>query len=327
MTVVLDVTETISEPEPTAEVRPASWGARAGALALDILPALGVIATCVVLALTAPFDGWVRWLFTVLAAVVFVLTVVNRLVLPAVKGWTLGRALFGIAVRRDDGGTVGIGRLTVREVAHLLDTLSLFVGWLWPLWDRRRRTFADMVAGTRVVRVPRPRRDMRRVVAGVLIATMVASGAVVGLGYALIFREQRALDSAREQVAEQGPRIVEQMLSYHVDTLVDDFARAQTLTTDGYRPQLIDQQQAVQGAGPVNNEYWAVNSAVLTDPPVTVNRVSMLLAMQGQRGTNAEDMKLITATVQVDFEKAADGQWKVANLTVLKRPMMNAGGG
>lgn len=52
----------------------------------------------------------------------------------------------------------------------------------------------------------------------------------------------------------------------------------------------------------------------------------MLLAMQGQRGTNPQDMKFITATVKVDFEKFADGRWRVANLTVLKRPLMNQAG-
>ena len=32
------------------------------------------------------------------------------------------------------------------------------------------------------------------------------------------------------------------------------------------------------------------------------------------------------ATVQVDFDRSADGQWRVANLTVLKKPQMNQAG-
>ncbi|WNG87885.1 RDD family protein [Mycobacterium sp. ITM-2016-00317] len=338
MTSVLDTAP--AAPEAPAEESPASWSARAGAFAVDTLPAAGVIATAVLLALTA--DGWTRWLFTAVAAVAFFLMAANRLVLPAATGWTLGRALFGIAVCRADdsavcradssavcradGSAVGVLRLTAREFAHLLDTLALCVGWLWPLWDRRRRTFADMLTGTRVYRVPPPQRDMRRVVAVALIVAAVVSVAVVGLGYALVYRPERAVDTARQQVAEEGPRIVEQVLSYGTDTMIDDFARAQALTTDGYRPQLIAQQQAVQGGGASTNEYWAVNSAVLTDPPVTADRVSMLLALQGQRGTTPEDMKFITATVRVDFEKSADGQWRVANLSVLKKPMMNVAG-
>ncbi|MDN4516497.1 MULTISPECIES: RDD family protein [Mycolicibacterium] len=326
MTAVFDTTPTASADDPTTPMPLASWPARAGAITVDILPGLGVIVTTALLALTAPADGWVRWMFIVALAVTFFLMAANRLVLPVATGWTLGRALFGIAVRRADGRPVGVLRVTGRELAHLLDTLAVFVGWLWPLWDRRRRTFADLLAGTEVYRVERPQRDMRRAVATVLVAAAVASVAAVGLGYALVYRHERAVDTAREQVAAQGPRIVEQMLSYGADTIVDDFARAQALTTDGYRPQLISQQQAVQQAGATTNEYWAVNSAVLTDPPVTADRVSMLLAMQGQRGTNPNDVKFITATVRVDFEKSVDGQWRVANLTVLKKPQMNLAG-
>ncbi|VEG51031.1 RDD domain-containing protein [Mycolicibacterium aurum] len=327
MTAVLDTTTGTPPEDATPEVVLASWPARAGALAVDTLPGLGVLATTALLAFTAPADGWERWMFVAAFAVTFLLMAVNRLVLPIVTGWTLGRALFAIAVRIGaDGAAPGVVRLAVRDIAHLLDTASLFIGWLWPLWDRRHRTFADLLARTEVRRVPAPHRDMRRLVAKVLAGAAVACVAAVALGYGVVYRHERAVDTARDQVAVAGPRIVEEMLSYGVDTMPEDFARAQALTTDGYRDQLIAQQQAVQGANPTSNEYWAVNSAVLTNPPVTPDRVSMLLAMQGQRGTNPDDMKFITATVQVEFEKSSDGQWKVANLTVLKRPLMNQAG-
>ena len=65
---------------------------------------------------------------------------------------------------------------------------------------------------------------------------------------------------------------------------------------------------------------------MLTNPPVTPDRAAMLLAMQGQRGTNPEDLRFITATVRVEFERSAQGQWQVAGLTVLKKPMMSEAG-
>jgi Mce-associated membrane protein len=48
--------------------------------------------------------------------------------------------------------------------------------------------------------------------------------------------------------------------------------------------------------------------------------------MQGQRGADASQLKFITATVRVDFDKSADGKWRVANLIVLKKPQMNQAG-
>jgi Mce-associated membrane protein len=323
VTAVLDATPDAPADESMPAATPASWPARAGAFAVDVLLGVGVIATMALLALAAPWMGWLWWVFIGAAALVFVLMAVNRLLVPTITGWSLGRALFGIAGRKRDGSPAGLTRLVARDVAHLLDTVALFVGWLWPLWDRRRRTFADLLLRTEVHNVERPQRDMRRLTAAVLVAATLLCAAGVGLSYLVVYRQDRAVDAARAQIAEQGPRIVEQMLSYNVDTLQQDFSHAQSLTTDSYRQQLLAQQQAVQKAGATTNEYWAVSSAVLSATP---DHASMLMAMQGQRGTEAKDLKFITATVRVDFDKSRDGQWRVANLTVLKKPQMNPAG-
>lgn len=47
-----------------------------------------------------------------------------------------------------------VGGLTafLRSVAHLVDALPCFVGYLWPIRDARRQTFADKLAGTVVVK-------------------------------------------------------------------------------------------------------------------------------------------------------------------------------
>jgi Mce-associated membrane protein len=147
----------------------------------------------------------------------------------------------------------------------------------------------------------------------------VVCAAFVALNYFVVYRHERAVDQARSEIAEQGPRIVEQMLTYNVDTLKDDFNRAQSLATDSYRSQLVAQQEAVQKANPVSNEYWAVSSAVLS---ADADRAAMLLAMQGQRGSSPQELRFITATVRVDFDKSRDGKWRVASLSVLKKPLM-----
>jgi Mce-associated membrane protein len=320
VTAVLDVTDEAAADESVAEPPTASWLARVGAFALDVLLGVAVIATLVLLSQTTAMRGWLWWVFAAVAALVFVLVAVNRLVLPWLIGWSLGRALFGIAVRTRDGAPAGLGRLVLREFAHLLDTAALMIGWLWPLWDRRGRTFADLLLRTEVRRVDRPARDVRRQAGIALIAATLVCAIGVGLSYFLVYRHDRAVDAARTEIATQGPRIVEQMLSYDVDTLQQDFSHAQSLTTDAYKPQLIAQQQAVQKAGATKNQYFAVSSAVLSS---TQDHASMLVAMQGQRGADAKTLKFITATVRVDFEKSRDGQWKVANLTVLKKPLLN----
>jgi Mce-associated membrane protein len=177
-----------------------------------------------------------------------------------------------------------------------------------------------------VRKVDRPQRNVRKPAAVALVAAALLCAAGVGLSYQVVYRHDQAVDAARTEIAAEGPRIVEQMLSYDIDTLQQDFSHAQSLTTDAYRPQLIAQQQAVQKAGATKNEYWAVSSAVLSTPQETADHMSMLMAMQGQRGADAKDLKFITATVRVDFDKSADGKWRVANLIVLKKPQMNQAG-
>jgi Mce-associated membrane protein len=320
VTAVLDATPDAPAADPHPTDRLATWLARAGAFAVDVLLGIGVIATMALLALAAPLGDWLWWVYTGVAALTILLMAVNRLLLPTIgSGWTLGRAFFGIAVVGRDGSTVGVWRLLGRDLAHLLDTAALFIGWLWPLWDSRRRTFADLLLRTEARRVERPGPDLRRPTAVVLLAAALLCAGAVGLNYLVVYRHDQAIDRAHQQVAEQGPRIVEQMLSYGADSLQADFARSQALATDGYRPQLVAQQQAVQKTGATTNEYWAVSSAVLS---VSADRASMLLAMQGQRGSDPKDLRFITATVRVNFEKSGDGHWHVADLTVLKKPQL-----
>ncbi|BBY63745.1 RDD family protein [Mycolicibacterium helvum] len=295
----------------------ASWPARAGAFAVDVFFPTGVVITCLLVAQSASISGrgWLRWTVIALAAAVFLAMALNRLLLPSLTGWTLGRSLAGIAVVRRDGAPIDPWRLLVRDVAHLLDTAALFIGWLWPLWDPRNRTFADLLARTGVHRVAeRPNR--RKFAGAVLVALAVVAGAATALGYFAVYRPELAVEQSRQQLAVQGPKLVQQMLSYNVATIDADFARARGLVTDGYRQQLVAQQDSVRKAGAVDNDYWVTNSAVLTN---TGDRGEMLLLMQGQRG-EAPNQRLITATVQVSFERSASGQWQVANLSVLAKP-------
>lgn len=319
MTALLEPTTV--EPETDQEsIRYASWGARAGALAADVLPGIVVIATMGLLMATAAVWSWLWWVFAVVVALVFIATVLNRWLLPALTGWSLGRALFGIRIVTRSGATAGTARLLLRDLAHLLDTAALFVGWLWPLWDGKNRTFADLLLRTEARAVEPAKGNARRTAAIVFLVAALLCVAGNGLGYATVYRHDRAVEKTRTEIAEQGPRMVEQMLSYGSGTLKDDFARAQALATDGYRQQLISQQEAVQKAGATSNEYWAVSSAVLSASP---NQAAMLVALQGQRGADAKSLKFITATVRVDFERAADDHWRVASLTVLKKPLTN----
>lgn len=304
----------IAEPAPN---QLAGWRIRAAAFAVDIVPGLVVVVTMALVWLAVPPQGPWWWASLSVLVAATLATMVNRVILPPYLGWSLGRALLGIEVVRPDGAAVGLGRLVLRELAHLLDTLSAFVGWLWPLRDSRNRTFADLLLRTEVRRVERERRpaDIKRhaaIAAAVAVALCVAGAAV---SIFAIFLPDRAADQSRSEVNAQGPKIVAQMLTYDPKTLQQDFARARSLTTDKYRPELVKQQESVQKGHPVVNEYWVTDSTVLS---ATRNSATMLLFLQGHRGGDVE--RPITATVRVSLLKGKDGQWLVDNLDVVTKP-------
>jgi Mce-associated membrane protein len=318
VTVLVEETEAapaVDEPAPNGL---AGWHIRAAALAVDVLPGLAVVVTMALVWLAVPAQGLWWWASLSVLVAAALATMVNRAILPAYLGWSLGRALLGIEVVQYDGAAVGPGRLMLRELAHLLDTLSVFVGWLWPLWDSRRRTFADLLLRTEVRCVDHQRRP-----AGIKRHTLIAAGVAVALCVAgaavsifAIYLPDRAADQTRSEVNAQGPKIVAQMLTYDPKSLQQDFARARSLTTDKYRPELVKQQESVQKGHPAINEYWVTDSTVLS---ATRNSATMLLFMQGHRG-GGEEEHFITATVRVSLAKGKDGHWLVDNLDVVTKP-------
>ena len=90
------------------------------------------------------------------------LTVLGYLGLFAFIGWNscYRQGTTGQSVGRQGAGTklvemktgqpIGFGKAVLRQLGH---SLEFFVGYLWPLWDANRQTFADKIAGTVVIRV------------------------------------------------------------------------------------------------------------------------------------------------------------------------------
>ncbi|WP_406813141.1 RDD family protein [Mycobacterium sp. M23085] len=322
MTVVVEQTAPTAIQDSSREAL-AAWPSRVGAFAVDVLPGIAVIITMALVLLTVPARGGWWWLAICILGSVTLLVLVNRLLLPVITGWTLGRALVGIEVTRRTGDAPGPWTLLLRDAAHLLDTATI-VGWLWPLWDSRRRTFADMVARTEVRRrVPDTAPPhIRRWTAAAVSSAVALCLAGAAISFFVVYSTDRATDRTRAQLATQGPKIVAQMLTYDPKSLHDDFARALSLATDKYRPQLAAQQDLVQKGHPVINEYWVTNSSIEAAGP---DRATMLLFMQGRRGTGPEQ-RYISATVRVNFAKGSGNAWRVDDLNVLTKPKQPGGG-
>ncbi|KQZ90146.1 hypothetical protein ASD62_13405 [Phycicoccus sp. Root563] len=72
----------------------------------------------------------------------------NRFILQGRTGQSLGKSALKLyLVSAQTGTPVGAGTAFVRDIVHIVDGL-FYLGYLWPLWDSRKQTFADKIVGT-----------------------------------------------------------------------------------------------------------------------------------------------------------------------------------
>ncbi len=139
-------TETSAEQVPPTMASAAPWRLRVAAAGVDLLPlvftaglvtsepqlANGAVGTVIVLA------GLVTYVLLPLAG-------------EMTSGRSPGKAIFGLRVRRLDGGEPSPSAILIRNVVRPLD---LFIGWAVAMVVPDRRRPGDLAAGTVVVYEP-----------------------------------------------------------------------------------------------------------------------------------------------------------------------------
>jgi uncharacterized RDD family membrane protein YckC len=97
-------------------------------------------------------------LIVVGAVISMVFNIYNLIIRQGRTGYSLGKTVLGIKlVKISTGQPMGAGLCFVRQLAHYVDSLVCYLGWLWPLWDSRRQTLADKIMGTVVIIQPQER--------------------------------------------------------------------------------------------------------------------------------------------------------------------------
>ena len=87
--------------------------------------------------------------------VVFAFSIWNLVFRQGKTGQSLGKKWTGITLLSEQTGQpLGAGMTFVRGLAHFLDSLPCNIGYLWPLWDTKRQTFADKIMNSVVVEKP-----------------------------------------------------------------------------------------------------------------------------------------------------------------------------
>jgi uncharacterized RDD family membrane protein YckC len=75
-------------------------------------------------------------------------------VLEGQTGQSYGKKIAGTKLLLEaTGQPVGAGLAIGRYFVHIIDGIPCYLGYLWPLWDSKRQTFADKILKTIVVKV------------------------------------------------------------------------------------------------------------------------------------------------------------------------------
>lgn len=134
----------------------ATWFSRVGAYLVDLLVVLPFSGLAALLGTdTDPVTGTptLNAMYFVFAGLGLLITAYNRWYLGGKTGQTWGRLMLGITLvgeRTDE--PIGPLMAFVRDLAHFVDAIICYIGFLFPLWDAKRQTLADKLVKTVVVR-------------------------------------------------------------------------------------------------------------------------------------------------------------------------------
>ncbi len=121
----------------------ASWGQRLGSGAIDYL-------------IPSIIAGVFRSISAVLYALVGLVAlgwIIYNAYQAGQTGQSMGKRMLHLRlVRATDGQNIGGGLAIGRYFLHILDGLPCLLGYLWPLWDSKKQTFADKIVGSIVIR-------------------------------------------------------------------------------------------------------------------------------------------------------------------------------
>jgi uncharacterized RDD family membrane protein YckC len=153
-------------PYPPTTAYPVSpyapWIVRVASFLIDwVIPAAVVgIGQIILYSGTRPvgagYAGWRVAVSTILDILSVVIWGYNRWYRAGRTGQSWGKQVLSTKlIGEATGQPIGTWRAFVRDVCHIFDNLcGLFpLGYLWPLWDRKRQIFSDKIMHTVVIRV------------------------------------------------------------------------------------------------------------------------------------------------------------------------------
>jgi len=131
----------------------AGWGERVAAFLIDA--AISAVPAVVLVLIGVAISGGAGTALVILGYLLALgLGIWNTIIKQGNTGQSIGKEKLGIKlIKESDGQVLGPGFCFVHRLAHVLDGIPCYIGYLWPLWDDKAQTFADKVCGTIEIKV------------------------------------------------------------------------------------------------------------------------------------------------------------------------------
>jgi uncharacterized RDD family membrane protein YckC len=136
------------QPGYGAQPRYANWGQRFLSKLIDSIVYLVAYLPLVLIGAKAGVP-----VLSILGFLLLIGVIIWQVIQEGRTGQTIGKKVVGTrTLKEDTGQPLGGGMAFVRQLAHFLDGLPCYLGYLWPAWDAKRQTFADKVCGSIVIK-------------------------------------------------------------------------------------------------------------------------------------------------------------------------------
>jgi uncharacterized RDD family membrane protein YckC len=135
----------------------ASWGQRVGATLVDALVLIVLfIVLGIIGAILSAVSDVLGGLWLLLSYLVYIGLSFYYAYLTGSKGQSPGKKVMGIqVVNANTGQFIGGGMGIVRNLAHTIDAIPCYIGFLLPLFDSKKQTIADKLLTTVVIAGPK----------------------------------------------------------------------------------------------------------------------------------------------------------------------------
>ncbi|KAF0250444.1 MAG: hypothetical protein FD167_155 [bacterium] len=129
----------------------AGFALRIGAFMLDLL--LIMVLLLFVTLLADSFISYQTIIAKIATLLLSVIWISNFLVLPSIKGQSVGKWLVGIRIISSNQSRAKVSQILVRHLfGYFIATLPFALGLLWVIWDPKQQGWHDKLARTLVVR-------------------------------------------------------------------------------------------------------------------------------------------------------------------------------